>query len=421
MEQDIAKKHNRRVFPIYKGLAWDAQCYYAIIFLFLTQTKGLQASELLYAEAIYTIFLILFQIPATILIERIGSRKALVLGSILVTIQILMMMMANNFILLTLAYIISAFGYALKGISQYTLLYDSTKSKEGKKSFGNIDAKGAEIFYIMDSITAILAGFLFTINNYLPLIVSASIAAISILTAYRFEEVKGTKVKNTTIKEAFGDIKEGFKYITKSKRLRALLLFIAIFAGTLTTIATYERSLLSDLNVAPQYFGIIFAILNLLSAISSRTQGKIHNSFKNRTFAFVSLPIYTSFIVVGLVSNLNISYAVIMTVVFIGFFIQHFLKAPYWILNKKYITNFTNDSIRTKILATGEIIEGIGTSIIMFLAGLLLDYYNTATSYLIFGVIGIAIILIVLEYMRKRFGLRPEEYPVEDIKYAEVK
>ena len=41
MKQDIAMKYNRRIFPLYKGLGWDPLFYSAIIFLFLTEVKGI--------------------------------------------------------------------------------------------------------------------------------------------------------------------------------------------------------------------------------------------------------------------------------------------------------------------------------------------------------------------------------------------
>lgn len=108
MRQDIAMKYNRRIYPVYKGIGWDPLFYSAIIFLFLTEIKGIEAAKVLYVESAYGLFGLILQIPATILIEKLGSRKALVVGNLLVTIQITMMMFANHFIILLVAYMILA-------------------------------------------------------------------------------------------------------------------------------------------------------------------------------------------------------------------------------------------------------------------------------------------------------------------------
>ena len=419
MKQEIAMKYNRRIFPLYKGLGWDPLFYSAIIFLFLTEIKGITPAKVMYAESIYSLFLLLLQIPSSILIERIGSRKSLILGTIFATIQITMMIFVNNFAILIVAYFMSAFGNAIKDIARNTLLYDSTKVCKGKNSFGNINAKGSSLSYAIGAITSIFTGYLFVINPYIPIILSSSISLIAVIIAYRFEEIEIKNIKRTTISESIKDIKQGFEFILKSKRLRALFLFTSIFVGVLMMISTYEKSLLTDLQVQPQYFGIIFAILTLVQCFSVRYQDKIHNTFKNKTLSFISVPIFVSFIIVGIVTNLNLNFYFTLIIVMFSFFIHHFFRGPYWVLEDRYVTNFTNSNVRAKIISTSNLIKNIGEIIISFLGGLLLEFYNTRTSYLIVGIIGLIVILLILQYMKGRIGLNPEDYNKRDIEYGD--
>ncbi len=415
MKQEIAMKYNRRIFPLYKGFGWDPLFYSAIIFLFLTEVKEIAPAKVMYAEAIYSLFLLLLQIPATIIIEKIGSRKSLILGTTFATIQIIMMIFINNFAFLVIAYFMSAFGNAIKDIARNTLLYDSTKICNSKNSFANINAKGSSLSYALSAITSIFTGYLFVINPYIPLVLSSFISMLAVIIAYRFEEIE--KMEEITISESIKDIKQGFKFIATSKRLKGLFLFTSIFVGVLMMISTYEKSLLTDLQVAPQYFGIIFAILTLVQCFSVRYQDKIHNTFKNKTLAFISVPIFLSFIIVGIITNLNLNYSFKIIIIMFAFFIHHFFRGPYWVLEDKYVTNFTNINIRAKIISTSNFIKNIGEIVISFLSGLLLEFYNTSISYLIIGVIGLIVILLVLKYMKKRIGLNPEQYNEEDIKY----
>ncbi len=420
MKQEIAMKYNRRIFPLYKGFGWDPLFYSAIIFLFLTEVKGIAPAKVMYAESIYSLFLLLLQIPATILIEKIGSRKSLILGTTFATIQIIMMIFINNFTFLVIAYFMSAFGNAIKDIARNTLLYDSTKICNGKNSFANINAKGSSLSNALSAVTSICAGYLFVINPYIPLILSSLISILAVILAYRFEDVKVEKTeKQITISKSIKEIKQCFKFIIKSKRLKSLFLFISIFSGVLMMISTYEKSLLTELQMPKQYFGIIFAILTLVQSFSILYQDKIHNTFKNKTLGFISVPIFLSFIIVGIVANLNLNFSFTIIIVIFAFFIHHFFRGPYWVLEDKYVTNFTNENIRTKILSTSNLIKNIGEIVISFLGGLLLEFYNTSTSYLIIGIVGLIVILLVLKYMKKRIGLSPEEYNKEDIEYKE--
>lgn len=410
MKTEIAMKYNRRIFPLYKGFGWDPLFYSAIIFLFLTEVKGIVPAKVMYAEAIYSLFLLLLQIPAVLVIERIGSRKALILGTTFATIQIVMMIFANNFTFLVIAYFMSAFGNAIKDIARNTLLYDSTTVCTGKNSFGNINAKGSSLSYALSAITSVFTGYLFVINPYIPLVLSTLVSILAIILAYRFEEVNTKTNRKTSISDSIKDIKQGFIFIIHSKRLRALFLFISVFVGVLMMISTYEKSLLTDLHVSPEYFGIIFAILTLVQCFSVKYQEKIHNTFRNKTLTFLSVPVFISFIIAGFITNISLDYTFTIIIVMFSFFIHHFFRGPYWVIEDRYVTNFTTSDIRAKILSTSNLIKNLGEIIISFIGGLLLEFYTTSKAYLIIGLLGLITILLILIYMKKRIGLRPEEY-----------
>lgn len=171
------------------------------------------------------------------------------------------------------------------------------------------------------------------------------------------------------------------------------------------TISTYEKSLLTDLKVSPQYFGIIFAILTLVQCFSVRYQEKIHNTFKNKTLMFLSVPIFISFILVGIVTYIDIGFVLNIIVVMFAFFLHHFFRGPYWVLEDRYVTNFTTSNTRAKILSASNFIKNIGQIIISFLCGLLLELYTTSQSYFIVGIVGFIAILLVLKYMKERIGV----------------
>lgn len=76
-----ARKHNARMYPIYKMCSWDLLFYYAISFVFLVKTKGFSPAEVMFTDAVYTLFKLIFNIPATAIIEKIGKRKSLILAN----------------------------------------------------------------------------------------------------------------------------------------------------------------------------------------------------------------------------------------------------------------------------------------------------------------------------------------------------
>ena len=107
-------------------------------------------------------------------------------------------------------------------------------------------------------ISQIIAGYLFTINGYVPMICALSILIISTLISTQFiEPNKKAKVnlKETIDMEEIKDIKSGFKFVLKSERLKALILSAAFISTLLTILDNYEVNLLENIKLSSIIIG----------------------------------------------------------------------------------------------------------------------------------------------------------------------
>ena len=126
MNEQMIRKNNMRIYPIYKMFAWDLLFYYAITFLFQTQVKGLSPSVILLGDSFYAIFRTVFQIFCIKIVDSLGKQKSLLLGNILVSISILILILGNGFFcLIILLNVIQSIGYNLKALCEPTILSDS--------------------------------------------------------------------------------------------------------------------------------------------------------------------------------------------------------------------------------------------------------------------------------------------------------
>ena len=138
----VYTKKNVKIFPIYKMISWDLLFYFPIIFLFLTQVKGLTASQVLFADAFYTLANTFWQIPVTRLVDKIGKKNSLIIGNILYSLSILAMIFMKDYYELLIIQFIYALGYTIKGICETNILYDSLPvGKRRGKVFSVIDRK----------------------------------------------------------------------------------------------------------------------------------------------------------------------------------------------------------------------------------------------------------------------------------------
>lgn len=411
------KNRNIKLFPIYKMISWDLLFFYAIIFLYLVQVKNLSAPQVLLAEALYNVAIMLFLIPSGKIVDKIGKKNSVIIANAGMAVSIVIILLMNNFYHLIIAYSVMAFGYSIKTIAENIILYDSIPSgpKRGK-IFSLIDGKASSYYYYIDAITSIATGFLFVINPNIPIILCLIMCIISTILACGFQHTN-TVNKNTTSEKV--TLKEAFKHVKSSKRLLYLILFYAIFSGLLYNLSSLRSSIFKDLNLNAQYFGIIYAVLQIISGTTARYQNKIHNKFKNETLAVLGIPLTISCILIGLLGNLKTDNF-IFSVIMILFILQNVLKGPYRTLIVRYMNNFTNKAIRTK-LATIESLAYYAITVVFSLtSSWLLEKTTTANTFVVIGIISTFLLGTLLYFMKGRVGLKPEQYSDEDLKYSHL-
>lgn len=421
-EKKIRKKRrtNAILYPIYKMLSWDLLCFYCIEFLFYTITKGVSASEVLVISASYIFFKVLFQIPSVMIADYFGKRKSIILGNGLLIIYILILMWAPNLLWLILANIFCGFGYGLKVISESNLLYDSVATHGGDGIYTKIDSKGASAYYVVDMLFAMIAGYLFVINQYLPLMLCMVCLIISFILSFQFKDIhrsikqKSNKKFSEFMKGYKDDIKESFQFLKRSKRLKAYFIFATFFYGIIKVAATYRSNLMTDLGITPEQFSMIYGGLSLVAAVSASFSKKIQKQFRNKTLTVLSLTHIVSMLLAGIISsiitnNMSIPFVLVCCI------LMRICDAQWYVTEYTYLKNFTNHETRNKITFTYEIIMCIGAVFISIICAAILKFIPIRYTMIFTGLLFLAVAVVILDYMKTRFGLKPNQYTKEDL------
>lgn len=421
-EQKIIKqkKNNVKIFPIYKTISWDLLFYFPIIFLFLTQVKGFTPAQVLFADSFYTLSNTFWQLPITSIVDRIGKKNCLIVGNILYSLSIFAMIFMQNYYELLLIQFIYALGYSIKGICETNILYDSLPvGKKRGNIFSKIDGKSASYFYLFDSIASVIAGFTFVINGYIPMVLCFICCIISTVLSFKFRHTKiiEEKVESVSVKMYYEQIKGAIKFFIKSRRLKLLIIFNAILMGVIFGIVNLRSSMLTEMKVPEQYFGIIFALLQLAAAFMSRQTDKIQKYFKNKTLAFLGIPTTISCIIIGFIGTDVLSKSSLI-LIFLMFLIQYSVKGPFQALMTRYLNNFTNRKIRPKITALKNLTANLFTALVSMLCAVMLGFTTTSNTFIVVGCISTIFIVLLLDFMRGKVGLKPEQYTKEDLKYS---
>lgn len=428
-EKKLAKirKGNMKLYPIYKMIGLDWIFYYGVRVLFLTQVKNISPADIVLSGTFYAFCYILFQIPNTIILEKIGKKNSIVLGQFLNLISMTIILLCPNFIWLLVAQGISAIGFGIKGIAESNFLNVSLpKVKRKGEIFSKIDSRGYSKFCFIGATSVLISGFLYATNPYIPICLCMASNLLALITAMNFVDIeKATKQeeKKELKEEAkilISDLKSGFKFIFQSKRLRTLLLMLGIWWGIIDTFATYQETLLKELQIPSYYIGFMLAGFQMLVGIFSTKSIKFNKKYKNHSLTYIGLLLTLGSVILGVATILKIPFEIQLMVITVIFIVRAYAKGLYQVLKKRYMNNFADSKILPKIYSVNGIMTNIGKMIIGIIASSILKTTNISNALLILGIICTFIVIVLAIYSKSRLGLKPEEYNKKDIEYSNV-
>ena len=428
MEKAKVCKHNMKLYPFFRMLSYDFLFFYTIDFLFLTQIKSISPAKIILVDSFYAIFGIIWQLPASVLVEKTSRKFSTILGNLLNCIYVLLIILSKNFYHLLIAECVCSFGFALKDTATPALLNESIPetTKRGK-IFAKLNGKAISGYYVLNAISLVISGFLFSVNGYLPISICFAITILCFLISLTFIEPiknKDFKVIDNNEDSSAEDVKkelslrEAFKYIKKSGRLKSLILFGSLMSSFVAILASTQVYLVEELEINSGLIGIIFAFLGIVSAVAAKRQDKFQEKFKNKSLTILSLAISISIMASTIGYFLGLPVPVTLAIVIICFAIKSAVNGIYQVLILKYLSNFANEEVDNKIYAIELLAVSIVNAILGTIASLIFDNLSCYLATFILGSSFLVLFALTILYMKKRLGLKPEEYSKEETKYA---
>ena len=188
------------------------------------------------------------------------------------------------------------------------------------------------------------------------------------------------------------------------------------FTGLIKIIDTYRGDLLITKGISEEQFSMILSILPLIASITVTFSRKIQKKFKNKTLTFISLSYVMACIVIGIVANV-LNNGIGLPIILLMYAVLKMCSATWYTVEYKYVKNFTTEEIRNKIMFIYELIGCIVASTLSLIGSAVLEKFNVERAFLLVGLGALVAIVLSLDYMRTRFGLRPKEYKKEDIEF----
>ena len=372
-----------------------------IIMIYL-YAKGLSFAEIMLLNSIFSVAVFVLEVPTGMLADKISRKYSLVIGSLCWTVQLILTIYANSFMTFMIAQIFCALGIAFKSGATTAMLYDSLKTIKREHEISKYEGLAHSMVLYGQAIGSIAAGFLFTVNIHLPLIITAINTTIAAIIALNFVE---PPIEDKRDNESyFTHLKDSGKYILKHGKVKAIIVYGAIFSIFFKVGFFFFQPYFEGVNLDVIYFGVFFALFNIVAGLTSQNASKIMKKTKNKTLTFLSSIMIISF---GIMS---------ITTVWIGAFailLQQVARGLYGPIIAKYVNKHIPSNKRATIMSLYSLITSLTAAAFFPLFGLVMDNSNVFFTHKILTISMLVLTIISLVYygraVNKENSIKSEE------------
>jgi len=236
--------------------------------VFFYQQRGLNYFQILALESVLVLFIFFFEVPTGIFADKFGRKKSIVIGTLLLALEPLIFLFADNFLWFAIAFAISGIGITFHSGSIEALIYDHLKSKnkenQMKKAMGSFGSASLVAMVVAPIIGSYIAKDLLMPQFIFLILISVGAMLLGFILSLF---IKDTKQKEAEEESSVSLIKEGVKLIRKNKSLLRIILLSMFASPFLFTLTYLYQPYFQDSGVNTAIFGTIFAIALLLSAL----------------------------------------------------------------------------------------------------------------------------------------------------------
>jgi MFS family permease len=362
--------------------------YMPIIVLFY-QENGLSLKDVLTLQAIYSVAIIVLEIPSGYLGDVWGKKNTIILGAILGTLGFTIYSFSYGFWGFLIAELVLGVGQSFISGSDSAILYDSLKRKGNENLYVKYEGRVLSTGNFAETIAAVAGGFLAEISLRTPFYAQIFVAFLAIPAAFMLIEPY-TVEKNRT--KALSNILTIVKNsLFKSRELSVNIFFSAIIGCSTLTMAWFIQAYLKDVQNFSEYqIGIAWAVLNLTVGIATIFAYKIEKKLgKLISVLLILIVVGSSYLIIGS-TNLKIVFVVIWV-----FYMIRGIATP---VLKDYINRLCQPEVRATVLSVRNFIIRIFFAGFGPMVGWIADLYTIQTAFLLTGFVILSAGLIMFVF-----------------------
>jgi len=337
-------------------------------------------------KSVYSIVIVILELPSGYVADVLGRKKTLVAGSFLAAIGFIIYSLSHSYIGFIIAEVALGAGHSFVSGADSAMLYDTLASRNRQREYAKFEGMNASIGNFSEAFAGLAGGALALITLRMPFYFQAIIASSAIPASLMLVEPAVLTIPGWKERGGLKNIIETIRQIIlHEKDLRFNLLFSSIIGAATLQMAWFAQPLFEKMLLPLALFGTVWTALNLITGGSSIVAHRIERNLDERmTMMIIAVLIPLMMIVSGIIPD----YAIIPLLV-----LFYFLRGVASPVLKDYINRHTESRIRATVMSLRDLTIRVFFALFAPLAGYFSDRYSLGTGLAVSG--GIIFLLSV--------------------------
>ena len=356
------------------------------------ESNGLTLQDIMTLKAVYSVVIVVFEIPSGYLADVLGRKNTLVAGALLGTAGYVAYSFSFGFAGFLVAEIVLGAGQSMISGADSALLYDTLAEHEKEEQYTRYEGNTISIGNFAESFAGLAGGFLALISLRTPFYAQAIVAFIAIPAALTLHEP--SKDPNS-VRMRFRDILLVVKIaLISDPKLRINIFFSSVIGAATLSMAWFVQPIFKFAGVPLALYGILWTGLNVSAGIFSALAYRLERILGERTLLIlICASIPGGFILSSLIDS---RWVLLILMLF------YFMRGIATPVLKDYINRLTRSDMRATVLSVRSFVIRILFAIIAPLMGRVSDVYDVGISLMVSGIIFSVILLPLLIIYIKR-------------------
>ena len=245
----------------------------------LLAARGFSLVEIGFAESVFHVASLLFEVPSGVISDVFGRKKSMVLSQCMMLVSSLLMLVSDSMAGVLPAMVFSAFGYNFASGTRESLAYETLKAEGREAEYDGYASTDMMLYTFFSSLATLCAGAALALGYRRAYLVDIGLGTVCLMSALRLQDVgyaaageeEGKNGPEETVwKKIFQCFRESVRFLLHSRKAMELILLNAAVGAAATLLRFFLQARLTEKGLPDALLGPALFFMGLGGAAGAR-------------------------------------------------------------------------------------------------------------------------------------------------------